>query len=145
MEDRDRNTSRVDALDMIIKTARFFPTNVYNDMYTDVVGHEWYAGCVEAAYQNGIIIPEMVEDGRFLPEKEVSMEEFLVFAINGYASRKKLPEEEPCVYDEKCSEYAKRYIRMAYVLGLRAKDGTENLSRIITRGEAVNICRSMNI
>ena len=46
---------------MIIRTVRFFPTNVYNDMYEDVVGHEWYAGTVECAYQNGMIDEHLVE------------------------------------------------------------------------------------
>ena len=145
VEDLDKNADRASVLDMIIKTAKFFPTNVYNDMYKDVVGHEWYAGSVETAYQNGIIIPEMVNDGCFMPEKEVSLEEFLVFAMNGYASRKKLPVEEPCAYDGACAEYAKKYIRYACSVGLIAKDGSEDLSRTITRGEAVRICRSMNI
>lgn len=143
--DLDGVADRASVLDMIIKTARFFPTNVYNDMYTDVVGHEWYAGAVECAYQNGLIDPGMVEQHCFYPEKPVTLEEFLVFAVNGYKSRKKLPEETACVYDSVCEEYARSYVRAACALGLIAGDGSEEPKRIITRGEAVALCRKMGI
>ncbi|MCD7813123.1 MAG: S-layer homology domain-containing protein [Lachnospiraceae bacterium] len=77
------------------KTVRFFYTNVYNDMFADVIGHEWYAGAVECAWQNGIIDGHLVENGCFHPEKEVTLEEFFSFAVNGYKSRKELPGRIP--------------------------------------------------
>lgn len=136
---------RVAVLDMIIKTARFFPTNVYNDMFTDVVGHEWYAGTVECAYQNGIIDMALVENREFHPLQSVTMEEFLVFAMNGYKSRKSLPADKACVYDDRCSAFAKPYVRAAVSVGLIAADGSADMKRVITRGEAVELCRKMNI
>lgn len=145
IENLSEPADRAAVLDMIIKTARFFPTNVYNDMFTDVVGHEWYAGTVECAYQNGMIDENLVEDQKFYPEKEVSLEEFLVFAMNGYKSRKSLPEEKPCPYDGSCKEFERPYIRAASSIGLIPPDGSADLKRIITRGEAVELCRSMNI
>lgn len=144
----DEAADRVAVLDMLIKTARFFPTNVYNDMFTDVVGHEWYAGTVECAYQNGIIDMNLVEDQQFFPLKEVTLEEFLVFAINGYVSRKSLPvlcRETPCVYDGKCRDFAKPFVRAALTIGLLPADGSADLSKVITRGEAVELCRAMKI
>lgn len=145
VQDLDAPLDRVTALDMIIKTARFFPTNVYNDMFTDVVGHEWYAGTVECAYQNGIIDEHLVTDNCFCPENRVTLEEFLVLAVNGYKSRKTLPQEAPCSYDDCCRPFALRFIRAARSIGLLKADGSEQLSRIITRGEAVEICRKMKI
>lgn len=145
VQDLDAPLDRVTALDMIIKTARFFPTNVYNDMFTDVVGHEWYAGTVECAYQNGIIDEHLVTDNCFCPENRVTLEEFLVLAVNGYKSRKTLPQEAPCSYDDCCRPFALRFIRAARSIGLLKADGSEQLSRIITRGEAVEICRRMKI
>ncbi len=139
------NADRVSVLDMLIKTARFFPTNVYNDMFTDVVGHEWYAGTVECAYQNGMIDGNLVEGQHFYPQKEVTLEEFLVFAMNGYKSRKALPEEQECVYDGVCREYAKSYVRAACAIGLLPADGSADLKKVITRGQAVELCRKMNI
>lgn len=139
---------RTSALDMVIKTVRFFPTNVYNDMFTDVVGHEWYAGTVECAYQNGMIDPEMVEDGKFFPLRPVTLEEFLVFAINGYKSRKAVPPallEKPSAYDGRCRDYARPYVRAAVGLGLIPADGTARVDAVLTRGEAVEICRRMKI
>ena len=132
-------------LDMIIKTARFFPTNVYNDMFKDVVGHEWYAGTVECAYQNGIIDGHLVEEQCFYPEREVTLEEFLVFAMNGYKSRKILPEEKECAYDGSCREFATPFIRAACAIGLLPPDGSADLNKVITRGEAVDLCRRMKI
>lgn len=146
IEDLEKPASRVDVLDMVIKTARFFPTNVYNDMFTDVVGHEWYAGTVECAWQNGMIDEGILEGGsRFFPENQVTLEEFLVFAMNGYKSRKLLPAERSCVYDTKCRDFARTYVRAAYSIGLIAKDGSEDLNRILTRGESVEFCRQLKI
>lgn len=165
---------RVSALELVIRTAGFFPTNVYNDMFTDVVGHEWYAGTVECAYQNGIIDMGLVEDGRFRPLQPVTLEEFLVFAVNGYRSRKAIPEngsigktcdgkscriqtdiseprtekemwERGCAYDGRCREAALPYIQAACRLGLIPCDGGAELGQGITRGAAVELCRKLGI
>ncbi len=144
----DEPATRVDVLDMIIKAARFFPTNVYNDMFTDVVGHEWYAGTVECAYQNGIIDMNLVENKEFMPLREVTLEEFAVFAINGYVSRKVLPaqcRDTACIYDDKCRDFAKPFVRAAFAIGLLKADGSDDLSKVVTRGEAVEYCRMMKI
>ena len=143
-EPADRTT----ALDMVIRTVRFFPTNVYNDMFTDVVGHEWYAGTVECAYQNGMIDPELVEDGKFFPLRPVTLEEFLVFAVNGYKSRKAVPApltESPCAYDGRCRAFARPYVRAAVGLGLIPADGSAGVDGVLTRGQAVEICRRMKV
>lgn len=140
---------RAFVLDLVIRAARFFPTNVYNDMFTDVVGHEWFAGTVECAYQNGMIDAGLVEDGKFFPLQPVTMEEFLVFAINGYKSRKTLPvltgeDLEKCsIYDGKSREFAKPYVRAACALGLVAPDGSTQLDRVLTRGEAARLCKGL--
>ena len=145
VEDLEKPAARADVLDMIIKTVRFFPTNVYNDMFVDVVGHEWYAGTVECAYQNGMIDDNLVENKHFYPERPVTMEEFLVFAMNGYQSRKHFPKEESCVYDNACEEFALPFVRAAYAIGLLAADGSVDLKHVLTRGEAVSLCRKMGV
>lgn len=145
IENLDQLADRVAVLDMVIKTVRFFPTNVYNDMFTDVVGHEWYAGTVECAYQNGMIDAGLVENGCFHPEKAVTLEEFLVFAMNGYKSRKALPKETACAYDDKCRDFARAYVRAACAIGLVPSDGSTDLQHIVTRGEAVDLCRKLNV
>lgn len=145
IEDLDAPASRAAVLDMVIKTARFFPTNVYNDMYVDVVGHEWFAGAVECAYQNGIIPPELAREGHLYPERPVNLEEFLAFSMNGYQSRKQFPKEKPCVYDGRCKAYALPYVRAACSLGLLAPDGSDDLHKTISRGTAVRLCRAMGI
>jgi len=139
---------RVSVLDMLIKTAKFIPVNVYNDMFTDVEGHEWYAGTVECAYQNGMIDEGLVEEQKFFPLRNVTLEEFLVFAVNGYKSRRAIPVEaweNACAYEERCRDFARPYVRAACYLGLIKADGSDEPSRVITRGEAVELCRRMKL
>lgn len=149
VENLSEPADRAAALDMVIRTVRFFPTNVYNDMFCDVIGHEWYAGIVECAWQNGMIDNGLVEDGKFYPLRPVTLEEFLVFAMNGYKSRKALPDvgergvETAGAYDGKCREFAKPYVRAACSLGLIASDGNEEPGRVLSRGEVVELCRKL--
>lgn len=143
LERPDDPLRRAEALDMVIKTARFFPTNVFNDLYEDIVGHEWYAGTVECAYQNGIIPSQMVTDHRFEPERLVTMEEFLVLAMSGYKSRKKMPEAKSYAGASLCEPYCVPYVRAAYSLGVVKEE--EDLKAVITRSHAAAICRALDI
>lgn len=92
VEKPDEPLSRADALSMVISTMKFFPTNVYNDYFDDVVGHETYAGCIECAYQNGIVPAKWVAEKKINPEKPVLFEEFMEMLKAGYAGRR--PEKE---------------------------------------------------
>lgn len=143
----DQPSTRADALDMVIRTVHFFPTNVYNDMYDDVVGHEWYAGTVECAYQNGMIDERMVTDRHFYPEAPVTLGDFLVFAMNGYQSRKPWPREqtsEPGGAEYLHGKgYQRAYVRAAEAVGLLT-DPAADLERELTRGEVVTYCRKMS-
>ena len=133
--------TRADALGILIKALRYFPVLVYNDMFDDIVGHEWYAGTVECAWQNGMIGEELVENRHFYPEKEISLEEFLMLAVSAYKGRRQLPEEKECIYDSRCSSCAKPSVRTACLLGWIAEDGSEDLGRVLTKGRIVEICR----
>lgn len=88
LERPGEDLTRVEALEMVIATMHFFPTNVYNDMFEDVIGHERYAGAVECAWQNGLIPEYMVSDHRFCPQKKITGEEFYQILKNGYKSRR---------------------------------------------------------
>ncbi len=144
VERPEETLTRVDALELVIQAARFFPTNVFNDVYDDIVGHEWYAGTVQCAYQNGIILPELIRDRKFEPDREVTLEEFLVFLMGAYRSRRKMPEENPCVLDAHCSMPSfVPFIRAAYALGI--VDDGDKLQALVTRGRAAQICRKLDI
>lgn len=80
--------TRAEALELVITAMHFFPTNVYNDMFTDVIGHERYAGIVECAWQNGLIPDGMVRDHKIHPLKDILGGEFMELLRNGYLSRK---------------------------------------------------------
>ncbi len=88
LERPQEHATRTDALEFVITAMHFFPTNVYNDMFEDVIGHELYAGTVECAYQNGLIPDEMVKDGKLHPDWPVTGGEFIEILRNGYQSRK---------------------------------------------------------
>ena len=100
---------------------------------------------MECAYQNGMIDAGLVENHCFHPEKNVTLEEFLVFAMNGYKSRKALPEETTCAYDDKCRDFTRAYVRAACAIDLVPSDGSADLQHIVTRGEAVELCRKLNV
>lgn len=145
LSEPDAPLLRADALDMVIRSAGFFQVNVYNDLFKDVIGHEWYAGTVECALQNGIIIPQVCDKEFFYPQKPVTLEHFIVFAMNGYLSRKAAPAQRPCPYDELADEWALPYIRIAYGFGILAEDKSDVLSQEISRRRGAEICKSLKI
>lgn len=109
--------TRIDAVNMVTKVARFVPVNVYNDMFTDVVGHEWYAGVVECAYANGIVDPALLEGGTFKPDKPVTAEEMASFCANAYKCRIINNNITPYNKEVSCSPWFKKYTDTAALLG----------------------------
>ena len=122
--------TRAEALEMIIATMHFFPTNVYNDMFTDVIGHETYAGTIECAWQNGLIPEELIVNDTIQPLKEVDGGTFVHMLLNGYATRKELPESP----DD---------LEQARMLGMVTDDF--DAQKLLTRGEAADMCRKLKI
>lgn len=122
--------TRAEALEMIIAAMHFFPTNVYNDMFADVIGHETYAGTIECAWQNGLIPEELIENGTIQPRKEVDGGTFVHMLLNGYATRKELPEgaDDP---------------EQAKTLGIVADDF--DAQALLTRRQAADMCRKLKI
>ena len=140
LERPEEPLKRAEALPMMIQALKFFPTNVYNDMFEDVIGHEWYAGAVECAWQNGLIPPEMAEGGRFLPEKEITLAELLAMLMNGFRGRMHTEEKElPGL--EQVPAFAKRAVRESAALGLI--DGTGDLNGPVKRGDAALLIRRL--
>lgn len=122
--------TRAGALELIVAAMHFFPTNVYNDMFTDVIGHETYAGTVECAWQNGLIPDELIEQHTLQPLKEVDGGTFVHMLLNGYATRKDLPEGADDL------EQAKKLGIITDVFDAHAH---------LTRGEAAQMCRKLKI
>lgn len=136
---------RAEALDMVIRRAGFFNTNVYNDLFTDIVGHEWYAGVVECGLQNGIVVEKMCPGRKFRPLDAVTRLEFLVFLIMAYGSRRTLPERKPCPYDSLVDGPYQEILSSACQLGILAPDGSDELNGCISRKEGARICWSLKI
>ena len=136
--------TRAEAFEMVIKTAKFFATNVYNDMFDDIVGHETYAGIIQCAWQNGIIPETMIdkipanatelrdtaagsggqgsEHSLIHPERPVKLSEFTEILKRGYLSRR------PDV----------RIIDKLDLCGLSAED-------TLTRAQAAYICGQVRV
>ncbi len=127
--------SRIDAVNMVTKAALFVPVNVYNDMFTDVVGHEWYAGVVECAYSNDIVDAALLDNKTFKPEKPVTAEELASFCVNAFRSR--IIKNDIADYNKevKCSDWFKKYVSTAAYLGYI--DDSFDGGRELTREEAV--------
>lgn len=60
-------------------------------MFTDVIGHEIYAGTVECAWQNGLIPEELIDGNTLQPLREVDGNTFVRILLNAYGTRKDLP------------------------------------------------------
>ncbi|MBO4414602.1 MAG: rhamnogalacturonan acetylesterase [Lachnospiraceae bacterium] len=124
----DEIITRAKAFEMVIRTVKFFPTNVYNDLFSDVIGHETYAGIIECALQNGIIPESMIEESaetgekHILPEKPILLPEFIAILRLGYLSRR--PE---CGLFEKLD-----------VCGLKGED-------TLTGAQAAHICAQVKV
>lgn len=84
--------TRADAFGFVNKALNFFPTNVYNDMFSDVIGHETWAGDIECAWQNGVIPEEMIRDGKIYPRAWITGQELMQVILAGYQGRRPLPE-----------------------------------------------------
>lgn len=139
----DGEVTRAEAVDILIKAAHYFIVNVYNDMYGDVVGHEWYAGAVECAYQNGILPAELTEGGRFRPDEKITLGDFAVMASAAYVSRNSPPREEECPFDGKCEAWREPYLRRAYAIGI-VGEGDE-LDRPVGRLRIHKMCDMMKL
>lgn len=136
---------RAEALDMVIRRAGFFITNVYNDLFSDIIGHEWYAGAVECGIQNGIITEASCENGLFRPLETITLLDFVVFLMRAYGSRKTLPESHPSPYDTCVSPSLSPLVSAACQLGVLPEDGSRALDMPISRKQGSDLCRNLKI
>lgn len=128
--------TRVEALEMVITAMHFFPTNVYNDMFQDVIGHETYAGIVECAVQNGLIPQEWMQGNMLFPKKWITGQEYINILLHGYQSRKPLPE---------MVEGEKRDWRRFFLEKFSSSRGDVSGEGYLTRQAAAEICRQFHI
>ena len=136
----DDTLTRAEALELAIKALKFFPINVYNDLYADVVGHETYAGTVQCAAQNDLIPAEWVADGNLYPARIVTAADFLAVLMPGAAGRR--PLADPVAVPDTVPAYAKRAAGQAVAESLTAAAA---LNEPLTRRDAAAICRRLHI
>ncbi len=139
----DGNVTRAEAVDILIKAAHYFTVNVYNDMYKDVLGHEWYAGAVECAYQNGILPAELTVGGMFRPDEKITLGDFAVMASAAYVSRNSPPRETESPFDGKCELWREPYLKRAYAIGIINSD--DELDSPVGRVRIYKMCEMMKL
>lgn len=54
----------------------------YNGAFEDVQDNDWYASAVQTLSSNSLLPGNMIEDGKILPEKEITREEAVYLATN---------------------------------------------------------------
>lgn len=141
VERLDEYITRVEVLDFLVRVVRFVPTNVYNDGYPDVLGHEWYAGVVEVSIQNNILDEYLVRDNLFHPNDYVTQEEMISFCINGYCCRKTFTNVPIYKLPSDVSTYAIPYVNKAIHLSLLPN--SFYATKYITRGDAVMLLKKL--
>lgn len=135
--------TRAEALELVIKAVNFFPTNVYNDMFTDIIGHEWYAGIIECAYTNGLIDPRLIIDHHINPNQSVPLAEFISYCINGYHSRVSQPTITPNKLNTlPTNSWIKTYLEQANSIGLIDSDTPTSIP--LTRKEAAILVNKLS-
>jgi len=144
--------------DELITRAEFFQLLVnmagydkaeYNNIYSDVNADDWYASAIQALANNSLIPGNVVVDGNIMPNREITREEAVYFAMNlGYVTRMKTiywhdwGEPTSCLKypdGEQVSEWLKPMIEIAITnkVMVGSDDGNLYPKNTITRAEAV--------
>ncbi|MGN1098132.1 MAG: S-layer homology domain-containing protein, partial [Clostridia bacterium] len=90
----------------------------YNNVYSDVAGDEYYAAAVQWATDKGLIPAEMVADGAFKPNQEITREEIAALSvktIQTYRKYNSLAKAELSDFEDAAdvSDWAKEYVEYA--------------------------------
>lgn len=133
--------SRVELLELVIQLMRFFPINVYNDLYTDVIGHETFAGTVQCAAQNDLIPRAWAADGKLHPDQAVTLADFFAVLMPGYASRHALA--KPLPVSEAVPAYAREAVGLAMRAGMIAEQAAWD--RLLTRSQTAELCKNIKL
>lgn len=78
----DETVTRAQFAAMVSRLLGVDKTTALTGTITDIDPDIWYAGTVQWAYDNGIIPEEMLTDGAFEPDKEITREEMTAMIIN---------------------------------------------------------------
>ena len=135
----DDPITRAEAFEMVVKACRFFGVNVYNDAFDDVTGHETWAGMIEAAQQNGLIPPEMVDHKRLEPERPIAPFEFAAVLIRGALAR--MPVWQPCDVPGSIPAFARSAVGL--LAGKRLWKDRYTMQAAMTRSDALSLCKAL--
>lgn len=144
----ENSLTKYEFLDMLLRVLNYKPGNVFNDMYEDVLGHEWFAGIIQTAYDNEIIDPAITANKSFRPEEPMNKEEMLSMMVRGYKNKKNissLPLEDIKFSDKKdISSWALEYFKSASSLGIIEASNAEIKAKgSVTRAEAAAALKTL--
>lgn len=145
----ENNVTRVEFLSILFKAVRYLPANVYDDMYSDVFGDEWYAGTIQAAYNNGLIDGAITPDKEFKPEQFITCEESITIIINAYKNKKNIKNiaenRQVVINTENISSWAQRYIKDAYELEIIKENAKPEIQfkKAVTRAQLAVMMRRL--
>ncbi len=136
------NVTRAEFITLAMNILKF-GSEGYNNVFSDVSSDQWFADSIQAAYDIGLINKNMVEDGKFLPDKAITREE----AATILAKIAKLKKEtaggaDVSFTDEgKISDYARESVKTAVKYGLFSgyPDGSFKPQGTITRAETAEV------
>lgn len=123
----------------------------YAGSFSDVKAGDWFAGQVQAAWDEGMIPPEMVTDGKLQPNAPITREEMCSVIVKTYElnKNKQIPTYglERFTDQAEISDYAKPYVEKGLSLRL-IKGVEENLfapKDSATRAQAVVMVKRLFI
>lgn len=126
--------TRIDCLDWLVRTIRFVPTNVYNDHFKDVIGHEWYAGLVEVVIQNSLCEDILPLTDTFSPDALVDHQTFVALCMRSYLCRKSAPTKIIAYPLPALNSVYESLLSLAVTLGMI--NTSFNPARSLTRADA---------
>ncbi len=130
--------TRAEFLKLVLSALGVQPVVSPTSTFSDVSPKAWYAGVIDAAAQNGILIGD---HGKALPNEPISREEAAVILMRALAAHQvQLPSEKPVSYKDASSigAWALQSVSQATDLGILQglPDGTFNPHGTLTRAQA---------
>jgi hypothetical protein len=138
--------NRAEALKIILKGSSIEADQEFKADFPDVKADQWFALYVIKAKAMGLVKGND-SDGTFAPSRQVNLAEFVKILLLANAIDVSSFQGKTVVPNIPADAWYANYINYAASLGLLAKDAQGNIdaSKLLTRGEVMNIMYLLNI
>lgn len=140
----DRSMTRAELTSILVRALRL-PAATSQTAFTDVPEQEWYAGCIAAASQAGLVKGD--DDGAFRPDGMVTREELAAVLARGLNLTPQPGANPPFTDTGEISAWARESLTALSAAGLAQgyPDGCYRPHNTVTRAEcAVLVYRALN-